>query len=415
MARNRRVFISDIHMGTAESIEGDHPYGWLRKDRADMLAEFLNELAVDDSLSELVIGGDLFDEWVEPYTVSPTDFKTIAGAPQNRPVISALNNLTDVDGVTVTYVPGNHDMLLSSGALAEILPKVKPVISREGLGIQRVGNTAVEHGSLYTLFNAPDSYDNPGHILPLGFFVGRTMAEGVTTGRPITNAQYKEILIHTLEKLLRGESLSSAVFESIVKEIESPTDSVLMNGMDSYEGEITVDEVSKTYKDLYDDWDEKMPGNVPATIAVIGEAATLYPAALKEYALPFHKDNKKPNIVLFGHTHVWEINGIKLSLGLLLAELARIVGELVKGDIKKAISIVEDLEDPGPDKESDFIYVNTGTWISGDGGVAGDPPPPATYAVVEEEVGRTSVKVYEYKGSGTYLSNKPLGSRFTSN
>ena len=73
------------------------------------------------------------------------------------------------------------------------------------------------------------------------------------------------------------------------------------------------------------------------------------------------------------------------------------------------------MEDPGPDKESDFIYVNTGTWISGDGGVSGDPPPPATYAVVEEEAGKTSVKIYEYKGSGTYLNNKPLGSRYTSN
>ena len=71
MARKRRIFTSDIHMGTAESIEGDHPYGWLRKDRVDLLAEFLNELAVDDSLSELVIGGDLFDEWVEPYKGTP--------------------------------------------------------------------------------------------------------------------------------------------------------------------------------------------------------------------------------------------------------------------------------------------------------------------------------------------------------
>ncbi len=417
MVRNRCVFISDIHMGTAQSIEGDHPYGWLRKDRADLLANFLSDLMTDDSLLELVIGGDLFDEWVEPYTTVPPSFQAIADAPQNKAIISALKKLAVMEGVTVTYVPGNHDMLMESDELQKIIPKIKPVITGQGRGIYRSGRTVVEHGSLYTLFNAPDSYDNPGYILPLGFFVARSQAEGATTGHPVTKAQYKDVVINVFKKLVTGESFSSAVFESVVKEIESPTGSILMDGLGHYQGKITVDQVSEIFKNLYHEWDDKMPGNVPATIAVIGEAAILYPAALKEYGIPFFEKKQSADIVVFGHTHEWEIKGMEFSMRtvpLLIVELAKVVEELIKGDIKKAMSIIEDLADPGPNKASDFIYVNTGTWIDGDSGISGEPPPPATYAVIEESDSQTTVKVYEYTGKGSYLKNTPLGSRYTS-
>ena len=425
MARTKKVFISDIHMGTAESIMstiGKSPYGWLLKDRAALLSDFLTKLAKDDTLAELVIVGDLFDEWVVPYPGHPVppigspyadQFAKIAAADQNKPIICALQSLANSGMVSVSYVPGNHDMLIEREAVTRIISgKVNTVITGPGQGIYKSGKIAAEHGSLYCMFNAPDTYDNPGHSLPLGFFVARSQAEGTTTGHPVTKRQYIGILFDVLSKAIHHEPIAQAVFESLVDEIKAPQNIMEMNNIDRYPGSIATSDVSEKFKNLFKEWDEKMPDNVPATIAAIGEGAMLFPAALLQYLVK----GKPENIVVFGHTHEWEVRGFSLSLKSieeLLEDFKQIRSDIEKGDYKAALKIIESLADPGPDAESDFIYVNSGTWIDGDSGVAGDKPPPATYVVIDEAGEKTTAKVYQYTGSELYEPSNLLGSRFT--
>ncbi len=422
MARTKKIFISDIHMGTAESIEGKSPYGWLLANRAALLTDFLGKLAGDETLAELVIVGDLFDEWVVPYPGHPVppigspyadQFAKIAAAPQNQQVIQALKNLANNDSISLTYVPGNHDMLIEREAVTRIISdKVKTVITGPGQGIYTSGKVAAEHGSLYCMFNAPDAYDNPGHSLPLGFFVARSQAEGTTTGHPVTKKQYIGILFDMLSKMAHHEKIAQAVFESVVDAIKAPRNSMEMDGINRYPGSIATSDVSETFKNLFKEWDKNMPDNVPATIAAIGEGAMLFPAALLQYLVK----RKPQNVVVFGHTHEWEVRGFSLSLKSieeLLEDFALIRRDIEKGDYKAALKIIEDLADPGPDAGSDFIYVNSGTWIDGDSGVAGDKPPPATYVVIDEAGGKTTTEVYQYAGGELYAPSNLLGSRFT--
>lgn len=420
MKRTKRIIISDIHMGTAESVQGDNPYGWFLQDRAALLTEFLNELRQDQSLAELIIAGDLFDEWVVPYDVSPTpddktefanQFDKIAKAGQNAPVITALSNLATTDGVTVSYVPGNHDMLMESGIINGLVKQVHPYIQSPGQGVYKSDNLVVEHGSLYCLFNGPDSYSNPGHSLPLGFFVARSQAEGVTTGHPVTKAKYIAVVLDAIRKMIEGDPMAEAIFDSIVKEIQAPTDKIEMNGIDSYPGEITTESAGAIFKDIFQQWDKEMPNNVPASIAALGETGTLFPAVLLKFVFEHHSDE---NIVVLGHTHEWEIRGVELSTRTaeeIAGCIPRIDEAIKAGDAKQARSIINEIGDPGPDKASDFIYANSGTWIDGDSGVAGQEKPPATYVVIDNQDGRTSVKVYAYKG-GRLEQSELLGERF---
>ncbi len=425
MKRTKQIFISDIHMGTAESIQGDNPYGWFLKDRANLLTDFLVELAKDETLAELVIAGDLFDEWVVPYKISPTptksseyssQFAKIANAAQNIPVISALSNLANTDGITVTYVPGNHDMLIKADIIRTLVPRIKPIIQGPGKGVYTSNGILAEHGSLYCLFNGPDTYSHPPHSsLPLGFFVARSQAEGVTNGYPVTKKKYIEIFLDTLSNRVKGEPLAEAIFDSFVKVIhKAPSDDIKMNRLDGYKDDITTLQAGEIFKDIYDKWDKEMLDNVPATIAALDELGHLFPAVLLKFILNSKGDE---NIVILGHTHLWEIRGIDYSFKSLekIAEedIPKILEALKEGDIKKALSIIEDIGDPGPDKASDFIYANSGTWIDGDSGVAGEKKPPATYVVIDKQEGKTSVQVNAYKG-GALGKSELLGERYLS-
>jgi hypothetical protein len=71
--RNKLVFISDLHMNVVG------PYSWLDK-HAVNLAQFLNTVNARDDVAELVILGDLLDDWVAPVTYTPQTFADILGA-----------------------------------------------------------------------------------------------------------------------------------------------------------------------------------------------------------------------------------------------------------------------------------------------------------------------------------------------
>ncbi|MCX5880655.1 MAG: metallophosphoesterase, partial [Deltaproteobacteria bacterium] len=102
--RNRLIFISDLHMNVNAN------YSWL-VDHADDLAQFLNQVNARDDVAELVILGDLLDDWVSPVKDSPQTFADILAASNNAGIVAALQAVCRNPNIKVTFVVGNHDML----------------------------------------------------------------------------------------------------------------------------------------------------------------------------------------------------------------------------------------------------------------------------------------------------------------
>ena len=102
--RNTIVFISDLHLNINED------YSWMRN-HLGALKKFLNNLNTRSDVKELVILGDLLDDWVSPAEDSPHSFQDILEDPINSDVVAALKAICKNRLIGVTYVVGNHDML----------------------------------------------------------------------------------------------------------------------------------------------------------------------------------------------------------------------------------------------------------------------------------------------------------------
>ncbi len=82
--------------------------------RLDLLLDFLRNTAFD--ASQLFIGGDFFDFWIEWKAVIRREF---------FPVLCALKNLRD-SGVEIHYIMGNHDFALDSFLADELGMLIHP-------------------------------------------------------------------------------------------------------------------------------------------------------------------------------------------------------------------------------------------------------------------------------------------------
>ncbi len=177
--RNMIVVISDLHLGA------DLAYAEC-KDNLGALEKLLQQIKAAPNVKELVIAGDLFDEWFVPATVNTyqgkdqADFaKRIATA--NKVVFDALNNIIQDGNILVTYVPGNHDLAFTAANIESVLLGIHQVRD-EVLGLGTYSpvdypKIAIEHGHRYNFFCAPDPFSNqdvaPGTILPPGYFFTR--------------------------------------------------------------------------------------------------------------------------------------------------------------------------------------------------------------------------------------------------
>lgn len=134
--------ISDIHCGDERATNGN--YSWFGKNAA-ALEDFLNFIKNNQEVKELVILGDLFDEWMVPYEFSPFDsavnitnskeyFHAIANSTVNKPVFDKMQEIISEGEIDIIYVPGNHDMLITQEILAEIIPGAQWKSDATGLG-----------------------------------------------------------------------------------------------------------------------------------------------------------------------------------------------------------------------------------------------------------------------------------------
>jgi UDP-2,3-diacylglucosamine pyrophosphatase LpxH len=331
--RNMIVVLSDLHLGA------DLAYAEFNKNTPS-LQKLLKQINESPNVKELVIGGDLLDEWFVPATVN-----TYAGKDQrdfvqriataNKGVIDDFNNIIKSGKILVTYVPGNHDLTIKAENIDLILPGINQARDEEqGLGTYSPSDypkIAIEHGHRYNFFCAPDPISNqdiaPGTIMPPGYFFTRIAAlhilekysqpgdtmKVVTPNVSGDESQkmlfaYWKLWEWTVDNLPIKEKLDDKI---IITNVDGFTQTYAVNDLIPYQlkagGRLDVN----LYKGIQDTWDQrqilnKVPVNIPVAQA-IANASSVEETDNQAKAQYFMNPNSDKRIVIFGHTHVAKI------------------------------------------------------------------------------------------------------------
>lgn len=335
-SRNLIIVISDLHLGA------DLSYAEINDNR-EPLKVFLEKIRTSRSVNELVIAGDLLDEWYVPATTDTYNGKDQADfvkriARTNNEIIEKLNQIIQEGKILVTYVPGNHDMAISAKNIDLILPGINQARDASGLGTYSPSGfpeIAIEHGHRYNIIASPDPISNQdiaaGTILPVGYFFTRLAVlheiqacTQNTDAIPIVTPNTSE---NASQALLYGYWQSWAWWlnmlpiqnhfdeKMIVTNIDGFTDTLSVTDFLPYQdiqgGEIKV----KLYNGIHDTWVERCTrNNVAVTIPTVdafkyaGSPTGTDTMAVIQY---FSNPNSTKRIVVFGHSHAAKINAYK--------------------------------------------------------------------------------------------------------
>ncbi|MDP2724217.1 MAG: metallophosphoesterase [Bacteroidales bacterium] len=327
--RNMIVVVSDMHLGA------DLNYAECNKNLPS-LEKLLNQIKVAPNVKELVIAGDLVDEWFVPATTDTyqgkdqTDFvQRIAVA--NKGVFDVLNSIIQEGNILVTYVPGNHDVAITAANIESVLPGVSQARDEVlGLGTYSPADypkIAIEHGHRYNFFCAPDPISNqdiaPGTILPPGYFFTRIAALYVIQNRPLPGDT-----LPVVTQNISGDESQDLLFRYWKKWALTMhlfplknrfNEQIITTNVNGFTGTFSVDDVVpyqsspgglinvNLYNGIQDNWEARQTlNNVPIHIAtaeaidsVISNTETDRQAIVQYFMNP--ASNKR--IVVFGHTH----------------------------------------------------------------------------------------------------------------
>lgn len=165
--------ISDLHLNDARSL--DKGWAWCVENQNSLLA-FLDKLIEEnDRYRELVLLGDIIDEYVTPVPYAAFAkpdgtvvdekeyFRLIAEA--NDEVFDKLKEL-QAAGVRLIYVPGNHDCGLDAEDVHDLLgPDAVYVSDARGLGAyvpEYASEIVMEHSHRFDVMCSPDMLSNIG-------------------------------------------------------------------------------------------------------------------------------------------------------------------------------------------------------------------------------------------------------------
>jgi UDP-2,3-diacylglucosamine pyrophosphatase LpxH len=318
--RNRLVFISDLHM----NVNGH--YSWLSKHAPD-LARFLNNVNTRDDVAELIILGDLLDNWVSPVKYTPRTFADILAANYNNGVVPALQKVCRNPDIAVTYVVGNHDMLSfelqNYDLIARTFPGMTIISDPPGLGAYIKDKMIwAEHGHRYTLFNAPDTWGRSGGHLPMGYFISRlaaskSLADGQISTTPDVLDRFVKSPAEVNRYLRQGgyygeagniidDAFIIAVFTAIALwSGNRPFDKFSMNKLDRFTSDPSIEGIAFIYDTILSGWPSRQ-NIVDRYEAVLNDLGHLSSAANLLFEMPARIKGMypfTPRIVLFGHTH----------------------------------------------------------------------------------------------------------------
>lgn len=388
----KTIVISDLHLGLDDSLSETV------KNRPK-LAAFIEMIGREHLADELVINGDFLDHWFYPATAnaprSSHEFYK-ACATNNAEVIEAIKDLVR-SGTPVVYVPGNHDMTLTSEALKEIIPGIIQARDMPGLGRYRTGvrgEVVIEHGHRYEILCAPNTIANAsimeyGHpLLPPGYFFIRLKEHSIAEGRyanPARNAACRKIPPTLPEpnpndKQACAEYAYWKLWADIVSNwfpVEEELDDKFIEvAVDGLVGTFSLrdllpvtlpgeDSASQLFQELIPTWEEMQRRNLVPT-RISAQHSIEHPTSDEEDievlpALEFFDVDPSADVVVLGHTHV---AGYK--------------------------------EFPGYDRPK--IFANCGTWVDTNGN---DPENTATFVLVESTDEGDTVSVLKCEGDTT--------------
>lgn len=341
--RNLIVVISDLHLGA------DLTYAEI-KNNLPFLEKFLNQVKASQNIKELVIAGDMLDEWFVPANVDTyqgkdqLDFvKRIAAA--NKSVVDVINSIIQEKKILVTYVPGNHDLTITPENVSAIFPGINQARDNGKLGLGTYSPAAlpamaIEHGHRYNFFCAPDPYSNqdiaPGSINPPGYFFTRFaslhVAQKCTTPGdvmkpvvPNTTGGESQLLAYAYWKLwgwaFEKFPISNKYNEKIVvTKVNGHTATYSAEDLIPYQTVSGGNIDMYLFKGIQDTWyDRQAYNNVQVNIPTL--------TAIKNTALSVETDDQAANqyflnansnkrIVIFGHTHVAKVASSTNTSGL---------------------------------------------------------------------------------------------------
>ncbi|OQA75683.1 MAG: Calcineurin-like phosphoesterase superfamily domain protein [bacterium ADurb.Bin243] len=394
--RSQIICISDIHLGA------DLAYSEFDRNgtgNGAALADFLNKVRQSPNVKELVIAGDLLDEWFVPSDVDTYQGKTQADfvariAAAHKNVIDAFKNIINEKKIKVTYVPGNHDLTITSQAVESILPGISQARDVKGLGTYSPADRqelAFEHGHRYNYFCAPDpisnrSITNTDSIMPPGYFftrvattsvVERIKGEAVTKINPpdikLSSTDASQVMLYyyylSFKGILAGLPIKEGFNDKIIKtNIDGFTANYALSDIFPYQTQAGGPIDVNLYKGAQDNWDRRQEMNlVPVKIPVkdaITQAAYSTDLDDKSETQYFKNPASTKRIVVFGHSHV----------------------PLIKASVNN--------------KSQKTIYANSGTWIDHNPGLS-----TMHFVVITPKKSTDStvqfVNLYSYSKNGT--------------
>lgn len=332
--RNMIVVISDVHMGA------NLHYSECTKNRG-ALEKLLGQIKEAPNVKELVIAGDLVDEWFVPANIDTYNGKGQSGfvqqvAKENKGVFDIIKKIIEDKKIMVTYVPGNHDLGITAANINLILPKINQARDdQQGLGTYSptgFAKLAIEHGHRYNFACAPDPLSNqdiaPGAILPNGYFFTRIAALSVSPG---DSNKAKDKLAVVTPNVSGGLSqlLAFKYWQGWVGLMNAfPTqylysDACIVTNVGGYTKRYSVNDLMpyqltpggfidmKLYKNVQNTWEDRQTiNNVAVHISADQAIADQDDNNKTDLQAKFqYFDNVKSDtrIVVFGHTHHAEI------------------------------------------------------------------------------------------------------------
>lgn len=222
--RDKILVISDLHLGNDLSYSENVKH--LKR-----LEQFLKEVRSSGTIKELVIGGDMFDEWYIPTRTDTYGSGSQAGfikkiVAANQGIFDVLNNIIRDGKIKLTYVPGNHDMGFSPENVNIAMPGVnqaRDAGDKSAIGTYHPDNytqIAIEHGNRYDFFSSltPNANaDAPGAILPPGYFFARIAANSFTD--PTTTDGATKVPTVELKDASNAEQYSKYIYYTLWKTV----------------------------------------------------------------------------------------------------------------------------------------------------------------------------------------------------
>jgi UDP-2,3-diacylglucosamine pyrophosphatase LpxH len=339
----KRVFVSDVHMSPGWSLGSPKGrYDWFDRDEAAHFADFLAHLDTDDSIQEVILLGDILDDWVYPIDVRPPHYEQIVSAAHVVPIMDNLKALSDKKHVV--YVQGNHDLTITDDQLSRFRSTFFPRISFRD-SFETADGIYAEHGHRHVMYDAADP--DPGNTLPLGHYISRLAATiEARKAKRCRQSEVTETLFPSTSVNVNNRGLKRDPFVNVpltylaneLGDVNDATPIVTVSG-----NTITLGRVREMYKNLSRDWAEDH-GALDPLHSIWMEAEGFW-GLVQQMAVDMNK-----KVIILGHTHKKE----NCYLG---------TPDAITGEISEPYA----------------IYANCGSWCNHN-----DPhPKPYTYVVTE--------------------------------